>query len=68
MIAQTARVDPELIEDMCTNTIYILAPIPAGKNGAGFGEADLISANLKNFIQQKLGAVVAVVKQQIFDL
>ena len=51
MIAQTARVDPELIEDMCTDTIYILAPIPAGKNGAGFGEADLISANLKNFIQ-----------------
>ena len=38
MIAQTARVDPELIEDMCTYTTYILAPIPASKNGAGFGE------------------------------
>ena len=65
MFRQPASISPELVEDMGTDTMYILTPVPAGKNGAGFSETGLISANFKNFIQQQLSPIMAMVKQQI---
>ena len=68
MFRQPASISPELVEDMGTDTVYILTPVPAVKNGAGFGETGLISANIKNFIQQKLSPIMSMVKQQFLNV